>query len=128
MDEIDFSFQASRFSIIKIFFLLKHFTWIPRSNDAWSSQINGHNPFGYLGSKISTFQPCNPPLIFPGADNPLTHVPFGSTVMIHSVIQGSEISTFQPFNLPFLFPRANNPLMRFPFGSMVMILSRLCTS
>jgi hypothetical protein len=85
-------------------------------------------PSGIQGSEISTFQPFNLPFLFPGADNPLTHVPFGSTVMIPSGIRGSKISTFQPFNLPLLFPGADNPLTHVPFGSTVTILSRLRTS
>jgi hypothetical protein len=45
-------------------------------------------PSGIWGSKISTFQPFNLPLLFPRADNPLTHVPFGSTVTIPLGIRG----------------------------------------
>jgi hypothetical protein len=59
-DEINFAFRASGVSILKLRLLPEHFTQSPRSNDAWSSRINGHNPFGYSGFEnlnFPTFQP-----------------------------------------------------------------------
>jgi hypothetical protein len=100
MDEIDFSFQSSGVSILKLHLLLNNFTRSPRSNDACPFWINGHNPFGYLGlNNLNSQLYFILPFIFHGANNPLTCVLFNPTAILHSWT--SAFKNLKPFSFTF---------------------------
>jgi hypothetical protein len=99
-DEIDFAFRASGVSILKLRFLPEHFTQSPRSNDACPFWIDGHNPFGYSGfDNLNSQLSFILPLLFPRADNPLTHVLFNPMTILHSGT--SAFDNLKPFSFAF---------------------------